>query len=40
MLEPGDKAPNFELADQSGAQVKLSELRGQTVVLYLYPRAD
>jgi|SRR5689334_10315733 len=40
MLEPGDKAPNFKLPDQSGDSVKLSALKGQTVVLYFYPRAD
>ncbi len=36
----GDKAPDFALPDQSGDEVKLSDLRGETVVLYFYPRAD
>jgi thioredoxin-dependent peroxiredoxin len=40
MLQSGDKAPDFELPDQNGDPVKLSDLRGQTVVLYFYPRAD
>ena len=40
MLQPGDQAPNFELPDQNGDLVKLSDLKGQTVVLYFYPRAD
>jgi peroxiredoxin Q/BCP len=40
MLQAGDKAPDFELPDQNGDPVKLSALRGQTVVLYFYPRAD
>lgn len=40
MLQPSDKAPDFELPDQNGDPVKLSDLRGQTVVLYFYPRAD
>jgi thioredoxin-dependent peroxiredoxin len=40
MLQAGDKAPNFELPDQNGNPVKLSGLRGQTVVLFFYPRAD
>ncbi len=40
MLDPGDKAPAFTLPDQSGKKVKLSDLKGQTVVLYFYPRAD
>jgi peroxiredoxin Q/BCP len=40
MLETGDQAPDFELPDQDGEPVKLSDLRGQTVVLYFYPKAD
>jgi thioredoxin-dependent peroxiredoxin len=40
MLEPGDVAPDFTLPDQDGNPVSLAELRGQTVVLYFYPRAD
>lgn len=40
MLQPGDQAPDFELPDQNGDSVKLSDLKGQTVVLYFYPRAD
>jgi thioredoxin-dependent peroxiredoxin len=33
-------APSFTLSDQNGDPVKLSDLNGQTVVLYFYPRAD
>ena len=40
MLGEGDKAPAFTLPDQHGEQVKLSDLKGETVVLYFYPRAD
>jgi thioredoxin-dependent peroxiredoxin len=40
MLEEGDRAPDFTLRDQAGDPVALSELRGQTVVLNFYPRAD
>ena len=40
MLSEGDKAPSFTLPDQNGDKVKLSDLKGQTVVLYFYPRAD
>jgi peroxiredoxin Q/BCP len=40
MLETGEQAPDFELPDQNGEPLRLSELRGQTVVLYFYPRAD
>jgi peroxiredoxin Q/BCP len=40
LLSEGDQAPDFTLPDQSGEPVTLSDLRGQTVVLYFYPRAD
>jgi peroxiredoxin Q/BCP len=38
--QAGDKAPDFELQDDQGKLVKLSDYRGKTVVLYFYPRAD
>ena len=38
-LEPGDRAPEFTLPDQDGKPVSLADLRGQTVVLYFYPKA-
>ncbi|HKB52194.1 MAG TPA: thioredoxin-dependent thiol peroxidase [Solirubrobacterales bacterium] len=40
MLEAGQTAPDFTLPDQDGGELTLSSLRGQTVVLYFYPRAD
>ncbi len=40
MLEAGQDAPDFTLPDQDGNELKLSDLRGETVVLYFYPRAD
>jgi peroxiredoxin Q/BCP len=40
ILKPGSPAPDFELLDDHGETVKLSDYRGQTVVLYFYPRAD
>jgi thioredoxin-dependent peroxiredoxin len=36
----GDKAPDFSLPDQNGKRVELSDFKGETVVLYFYPRAD
>ena len=39
-MNVGDKAPGFELPNQDGDPVKLSDYAGQTVVLYFYPRAD
>ena len=40
MIEQGDPAPDFELPDQDGNPVKLSDLRGRPVVVYFYPKAD
>jgi peroxiredoxin Q/BCP len=40
MLNPGDQAPDFTLPDQHGTPVTLSALKGKTVVLYFYPKAD
>src|SRR6202165_1679520 len=39
MIEPGSQAPDFELPDQDGRAVKLSDFRGQSVVVYFYPKA-
>jgi len=40
MVNVDDTAPDFELPNQAGETVKLSNLRGKTVVLYFYPKAD
>lgn len=40
MIEPGQQAPDFELPDQDGRAVRLSDLRGEMVVVYFYPKAD
>jgi peroxiredoxin Q/BCP len=40
VIEPGTTAPDFELPDQDGDALKLSDLRGKRVVLYFYPKAD
>lgn len=40
MLKEGDKAPEFELQDDSGKTVKLPDLKGQKVILYFYPKDD
>ena len=39
-MNEGDTAPDFELRDQDGNGVRLSDLRGRSVVLYFYPKAD
>lgn len=38
MLEVGTKAPDFQLMNQEGKEVTLSEYRGKKVILYFYPR--
>ena len=40
MLQAGDTAPDFTVRDGEGNQVKLSDFRGQNVVLYFYPKDD
>jgi peroxiredoxin Q/BCP len=40
MIEQGQPAPDFQLPDQDGRPVRLSELRGAPVVVYFYPKAD
>ena len=39
-MNEGEAAPDFELPDQDGNPVRLSSLRGRTVVVYFYPKAD
>jgi peroxiredoxin Q/BCP len=36
----GDKAPNLTMPTDGGGSVKLSDLKGKTVVLYFYPKDD
>jgi peroxiredoxin Q/BCP len=40
VIGAGDTAPDFELADQDGNPVRLSDHRGRHVVVYFYPKAD
>ena len=40
MLNKGDAAPDFSVKDHLGNPVTLAELRGKTVVLWFYPKAD
>jgi peroxiredoxin Q/BCP len=40
MLEPGSRAPDFDVLDNKGNRVRLSDLRGSKVVLWFYPKAD
>jgi thioredoxin-dependent peroxiredoxin len=40
MVEEGAAAPDFELATDTGERIRLSGLRGRSVVLYFYPEDD
>jgi peroxiredoxin Q/BCP len=40
MMNINTKAPDFTLPDENGNPVSLKQFRGQTVVLFFYPRAD
>jgi peroxiredoxin Q/BCP len=39
-VEPGQRAPAFNLTADNGSQVRLSELKGRPIVLYFYPKDD
>jgi peroxiredoxin Q/BCP len=40
-LKPGQPAPDFELPDQNGDPIRLSQFRGQSaVVIFFYPKDD
>ena len=39
-LQAGNQAPEFTVKTDAGQDLSLSDLRGQRVVLYFYPRAD
>lgn len=40
MLQPGAPAPDFTVPDHLGRPVSLAALRGKTVVLWFFPKAD
>jgi peroxiredoxin Q/BCP len=37
---PGQSAPDFDLPDEQGHRHRLSQYRGQPVVLWFYPKDD
>ena len=37
-LKVGQKAPEFTLESDSGEKIRLSTLKGQKVVLFVYPK--
>jgi thioredoxin-dependent peroxiredoxin len=40
MLKEGDKAPEIHLRSDRGEEFRLSNLKGQRVVVYFYPKSD
>jgi peroxiredoxin Q/BCP len=40
MLNVGDRAPDFSLPSDSGADVSLKDFSGHTLILYFFPKAD
>ncbi|MEO6447118.1 MAG: thioredoxin-dependent thiol peroxidase [Gemmatimonadaceae bacterium] len=40
MPAAGDKAPDFSLADDTGATRTMADFKGRNVVLYFYPKDD
>ena len=40
MPEAGEKAPDFNLPTDAGTSLKLSKLKGKSVVVYFYPKDD
>ncbi|TXG39771.1 thioredoxin-dependent thiol peroxidase [Seonamhaeicola maritimus] len=39
-LKAGDKAPNFEVLDEQGNTVKLSDFKGKKLIVFFYPKAS
>ena len=39
-LKIGNRAPEFSLADATGAKIRLGDFKGRWVVLYFYPKDD
>lgn len=39
-LKPGDRAPDFTVPTDGGGKIRLSQLKGNPVVLYFYPKDD
>ena len=39
MVAVGEQAPDFELPNQDGKSIKLSDYRGQKVIIFAFPKA-
>jgi thioredoxin-dependent peroxiredoxin len=40
LVREGEPAPDFTLRSDAGEDIRLSDLRGRTVILYFYPKDD
>jgi len=40
LIEPGKRAPAFNLPDHTGKKHRLSQYKGKSVILYFYPKDD
>jgi peroxiredoxin Q/BCP len=40
VVEAGQQAPDLALESDSGETVRLSDLRGRSVILYFYPKDE
>ena len=40
MLKVGSKAPEFQLSDQDGNTVNITDFKGQKVLLWFFPKAS
>jgi peroxiredoxin Q/BCP len=40
MLKAGDKAPEFRLKTDEGAELALADFRGRRVFLFFFPKAN
>ena len=40
MVDIGDDAPEFDLLNQKGENIRLEDFKGKRLVIYFYPRAD
>jgi peroxiredoxin Q/BCP len=40
MLKVGDKAPEFSLDSDAGKQISLKDLKGKSVLIFFFPKAN
>ena len=40
MLKVGSKAPEFQLSDQDGNTVNITDFKGEKVLLWFFPKAS